>query len=241
MNSRMAGRRRKKTVKPFFRMLIRIGIRMAVFMLLVTLVQVAVLRYINPSFTIRVLWDYTDHLIKSKPYRRPTFLWRPLDKISPHLQRAVLAAEDQRFRDHHGFDVVEIREAVKDSLRNHRLRGASTISMQTARTVFLLPVRSILRKAMEAYYTALIELLWTKRRILEMYLNTVDWGPRVMGAEAASLVYFQRHSDKLTPRQAALLTAILPSPHRLSPVRPNRYVRIRAERILADMSLMPLL
>jgi len=222
-------------------MLIRIGIRVAAFMLLVTLVQVAVLRYINPAFTLGVVWDYTGHLIKSEPYRRPTFLWRPLDKISPHLQRAVLAAEDQRFLDHHGFDVVEIRVAVKDILLNRRLRGASTISMQTARTVFLLPVRSILRKAMEAYYTALIELLWNKRRILEMYLNTVDWGPGVMGAEAASLGYFQRHSDKLAPRQAALLAAILPSPHRLSPVRPNSYVKMRAKRILADMSLMPLL
>jgi monofunctional biosynthetic peptidoglycan transglycosylase len=98
-----------------------------------------------------------------------------------------------------------------------------------------------LRKAAEAYYTAIIELLWDKGRILEIYLNTVDWGTGVMGAEAASMIYFKRHCDELTLRQAALLAAILPNPHRLSPIRPNGYVEMRVRQILADIRLMPLL
>jgi monofunctional biosynthetic peptidoglycan transglycosylase len=209
--------------------------------LLVTILQVAVLRFVNPPVTVSVIWDFTRQRIKAKPYRPPAFVWQPIEKISPHLRRAALAAEDQRFAEHHGFDLVEIRKAAKDILREQRIRGASTISMQTARTVYLLPVRSIPRKALEAYYTALIELFWGKRRILEMYLNTVDWGAGVMGAEAASQRYFKISSARLNPRQAALLVAVLPNPHRLSPLRPDSYVQGRVRRILADMQLMPLL
>jgi monofunctional biosynthetic peptidoglycan transglycosylase len=113
--------------------------------------------------------------------------------------------------------------------------------MQTARTVYLLPERSLVRKALEAYYTALIELLWNKKRILEVYLNTVDWGTGIMGAEAASMAYFQKHSDKLSSKQSALLAAVLPNPHRFSPVKPSNYIRARVERILAEMNLMPLI
>ena len=237
----MTSRRRNKKVKQAFRVLIRFSTILLVLFLSVTLIQVASLRFINPPFTMKLVWDYVNHLIKSEPYHRPTFTWRPLEKISPHLRRAVLAAEDQRFLQHHGFDMVEIRKAAKDILMDQRIRGASTISMQTARTVYLLPERSIFRKALEAYYTALIEILWNKRRILEVYLNTVDWGTGVMGAEAASMVYFQKHSNELSSRQSALLAAILPNPHRLSPVKSDNYVRVRVKRILADMSLMPLL
>jgi monofunctional biosynthetic peptidoglycan transglycosylase len=239
--SEMAARRRKKRISPFFRTLIRFVVRLAVLLAVVTLVQVAVLRYADPPFTVAMILDYLGHVIKSQPYRAPNYIWQPLEKISPHLQRAVLAGEDQRFEAHHGFDMIEIRKAIKDILLEKRVRGASTISMQTARTIYLLPVRSIWRKIMEAYYTALIELLWNKRRILEMYLNTVDWGTGLMGAEAASLSYFRRHAGQLNRRQAALLAAILPNPHRLSAVKPNRYVTMRAKRILADMHLMPLL
>jgi monofunctional biosynthetic peptidoglycan transglycosylase len=113
--------------------------------------------------------------------------------------------------------------------------------MQTARTIYLLPDRGIMRKGLEAYYTLLIELIWDKRRILEIYLNTVDWGSGIMGAEAASLKYFQKHSNQLTPHQAARLAAILPNPHRFSPVKSNIYIKMRVKRILAEMHRMPLL
>ncbi len=121
------------------------------------------------------------------------------------------------------------------------IRGASTITMQTARTVFLWPERSWLRKAVEAYYTLLIELMWSKERILEIYLNTVDWGEEIMGAEAASQGYFLVPASRITRSQAALLAAILPSPHKWSPTRPNAQVLRRQERILKDMENMPLL
>jgi monofunctional biosynthetic peptidoglycan transglycosylase len=237
----MAGRRGRRFIKLIFRKLVKFCISLAALLVFVSLVQVAVFRFINPPFTVAMIWDYARHLIKSEQYRHPTYRWRSLEQISIHLQRAVLAGEDQRFLDHHGFDTVEIGVALKEMLLEQRIRGASTISMQTARTLYLLPVRSIWRKAMEAYYTVLIELLWDKRRILEVYLNTVDWGKGVMGAEAASSAYFQRHANQLSLRQAALLAAILPNPHRLSPVRPNRYVRTRVKRIIADIHLMPLL
>ena len=123
----------------------------------------------------------------------------------------------------------------------YRFRGASTISMQTARTIYLLPDRGWIRKSLEAYYTLLIELMWNKRRILEVYLNTVDWGPDVMGAEAASLRYFNKRSNQLTRQQAALLAAILPNPHRFSPVKSNSYIKMRARRILAQMHRMPVM
>ena len=235
----MATRRKKKRFKKVLRISIRFGIKVAVFLIVATLVQVVVLRYINPPFTLAVVWDTVVHRIKSQPYKRPVFIWRPMEDISPHLRRAVMAGEDQRFLDHHGFDMIEMQEAAKDILQGHRFRGASTISMQTSRTVFLLPARSIFRKALEAYYTVLIELIWNKRRILEIYLNTVDWGKGVMGAEAASRTYFKKHAADISPRQAALLVAILPGPHRFSPVKPNHYVRTRAKRILADMNRMP--
>ncbi len=237
----MAAAPRRPKSPPLLRRLARPLVWLLAGLLLVTILQVALLRFVNPPTTMSVLWEHTRQRIKAKPYRPPAQVWQPIEKISPHLRRAVLAAEDQRFAKHHGFDLVEIRKAAKDILLQQRVRGASTISMQTARTVYLLPARNVLRKALEAYYTALIELFWDKRRILEMYLNTVDWGPGVMGAEAASQRYFKISASRLDPRQAALLVAVLPNPHRLSPLRPNSYVRERARRIQADMHMMPLL
>lgn len=237
----MARRNRKKEKRHIYRKLVKVGITLTMLFIILTLVQVAVFAYFAPPFTVRMAWNYIGHLVKSERYLPPEYIWRPLDKISPHLQRAVLAGEDQRFPDHHGFDIVEIGQALKEFIVEEKRRGASTISMQTARTVYLLPDRGIVRKALEAYYTVLIELIWNKRRILEIYLNTVDWGTGVMGAEAASMRYFQKHSDQLTRRQAALLAAILPNPHRFSPVKSNTYVKTRARHILTEMHRMPLM
>ena len=207
-------------------------------LMVVSMAQVAVLRFIDPPLTVAVAWAWTKGLVSRLPYQRPRMVWRSMETISPHLQRAVLAAEDQRFHSHHGFDLTEIRATVKDMVAGGRVRGASTISMQTARTVFLLPDRNIIRKALEAYYTVLVELFWSKRRILEIYLNTVDWGTGIMGAEAAAQAYFKRSARSLTARQAAQLAAILPNPHRYSPLKPTGYVNQRAHRILADMPRM---
>lgn len=171
----------------------------------------------------------------------PEKSWRRLEEISPHLRKAVLAGEDQRFLSHHGFDFTELNQAIKDLALHRGARGASTLTMQVARTVFLWPDRSWLRKSAEAYYTLLIEIFWDKERILEIYLNTVDWGAGLMGAEAASETYFHRSSIHISPRQAALLAAILPNPDKWSPRNPGPWVVKRQRRILKDMNRMPLL
>lgn len=237
----MARRSGKNPNRHIFRKLVKIWAALVILVVFLSLIQVIILNYIPPPFTVRMAWNHISQLFKSEHHHAPMYIWRPLDKISPHLQKAVLAGEDQRFLDHNGFDMVEIRQALKDIFWEHKVRGASTISMQTARTIYLLPDRGIVRKFLEAYYTLLIELIWKKKRIIEIYLNTVDWGSGVMGAEAASLRYFQKHSNQLTPHQAALLAAILPNPHRFSPVKPGAYIKMRAEHILAEMHRMPVL
>lgn len=208
---------------------------------ILTLLQVLVLKFITPPFTTLTAWLWFQGKVTGEGYNRPNYHWRPLGEISPHLIRAVQAGEDQRFLSHHGFDFTELNRAVRDLVTMRRVRGASTISMQAARTVFLWPGRSWFRKSIEAYYTILIEVTWGKRRILEIYLNTVDWGPGIMGAEAASRKYFQSSSSQISASEAAILAAILPSPHTWSPADPSDYLKERQEKIMREMQKMPLL
>lgn len=151
------------------------------------------------------------------------------DEISPRLERAVIGAEDQNFCTHHGFDWKSIDKAVEDHKRHpgRPMRGASTISQQAARTLFLLPVRSWVRKGLEAWLTVLMEELWPKKRILHVYLNLVDWGDGIFGAEAASRAYFGTDAASLDAAEAARLAAILPNPHKWRAAHPGRYVRRR--------------
>jgi monofunctional biosynthetic peptidoglycan transglycosylase len=155
--------------------------------------------------------------------------WVPWSGISPHLAIAVVAAEDQTFPLHHGFDLESISKALRE--RRARQRGASTISQQLAKNLFLWPGRSFVRKGLEAWLTLLIESLWPKRRILEVYLNLVEFGPGIFGAGAASQQLFDKSPRALTPRDAALLAAVLPNPKRMSAARPSRYVHERAAAI----------
>ena len=204
-----------------------------------TVLEVSSLRVFTPPFTVNMAWDWLFQRDSEKQGGLLNY-WLPLARISPHLRKAVLAGEDQRFLDHHGFDFLEMDQAVRDLVLRKGLRGASTITMQTARTVFLWPSRSLLRKLAEAYYTLLMEIFWDKERILEVYLNTVDWGKGIRGAEAASRRYFRVSAGRLSPSQAAFLAAILPNPHDWSPTRPNAQVLQRQQRILRDMAKMPL-
>ena len=207
---------------------------------LCSLAEVLLVRFVNPPFTTSMVYNrLCGKTQTTQEGLWPEQTWRPLHDVSAHLIRAVQAAEDQRFVFHHGFDFEEMNNALKDLLTGRRVRGASTISMQAARTVFLWPSRSLLRKSLEAYYTVLIELLWGKRRILEVYLNTVDWGVGIVGAEAAARKYFKVSASSLSPSQAALLAAILPSPHTWSPLDPSEFVRERQRKIMVDMERMP--
>jgi len=158
--------------------------------------------------------------------------WVPLDRISPAMVRAVIASEDARFCNHHGFDFAAIDKAiVHNEKRPGKVRGGSTISQQTAKNVFLWPGRSYVRKGVEAWFTVLIEAMWGKRRIMEVYLNTVEMGPGLYGVEAASRHYFHESADRLTPEQASRLAAILPSPLKWKAADPGPYVRKRTGRI----------
>ncbi len=160
--------------------------------------------------------------------------WRPLERISPHLVRAAIAAEDSRFCRHHGFDWQAIRQVLKRLEETGGLsRGASTISMQTARNVYLVPQRSLVRKGLEGGFTVLIEAFWSKRRILETYLNIAEWGPGIYGAEAAARAWFGRSAARLTPAQAALLASTLPGPLLWRPDRPVRRI-VRKARIVRE-------
>lgn len=155
------------------------------------------------------------------------------DDVSPRLERAVIGAEDQNFCTHHGFDWKSINKAVEDHKRHpgKPMRGASTISQQAARTLFLLPARSWVRKGLEAYLTVLLEQLWPKKRILTAYLNLVDWGDGIFGAEAAAQAYFGTDAASLTEAEAARLAAILPNPHKWRAAHPGRYVRRRTANL----------
>lgn len=157
--------------------------------------------------------------------------WRPLDQISPHLRRAVIASEDGKFCSHWGFDWQAIDNAIERYEGGGKVLGASTISMQTAKNVFLWPGRTFLRKGLEAYLTLYLEALWPKRRILEVYLNVAEFGPGLYGAEAAAQRHFGKSASALSPREAALLAAILPAPLDRSPARQSAYVSRRAALI----------
>ena len=155
------------------------------------------------------------------------------DNISPYLGRAVIGSEDQKFCFHDGFDWQSIDKAIAAHERGRRLRGASTISQQTARTIFLLPVRSWVRKGVEAYLTVLLEALWPKQRILTAYLNLVDWGHGNFGAEAAAEAYFGTPASALTASQAARLAAVLPNPDGWNAARPGPYVAARTGTLIS--------
>jgi monofunctional biosynthetic peptidoglycan transglycosylase len=161
--------------------------------------------------------------------------WVPWAQISPHAAVAVIAAEDQKFLVHRGFDFDAIGEALTDAQRGRRLRGASTISQQVAKNLFLWPGRSFVRKGVEAWLTLWIELLWPKQRILEVYLNVAELGDGVFGAEAAARRYFGRSAARLGAHESALLAAMLPSPRRSNPAHPSPFLRERQHWILRQI------
>lgn len=157
--------------------------------------------------------------------------WVPLNQISPSLVRAVIAGEDARFCEHHGFDLNAIQKAMAANEAGRRLRGGSTISQQTAKNIFLWPSRDWVRKGLEAWFTVLIEVGWGKARIMEVYLNSIEWGPGVYGAEAAAQRNFHVPASRLTPQQSARLAAIVPKPLSWKAANPGRYVQRRSGAI----------
>ncbi len=229
---------KKKTLRGW---LIRTGMKLILLVVMLTLGQVLIFKYVNPPGTVNMAYEWVMGRYFDAPYVPSTYAWKDINKISPNLRQAVLASEDQRFLKHHGFDFEEIRNVIDQVMANRGFRGASTISMQAARSLYLPASRSIFRKAAEAWYTILIELIWDKERILEIYLNTVDWGTGIVGAQAGARAYFSCNAEQLSPSQAALMAAILPSPHKWSIKTPGPHVLKRKARILNQMRTMPLL
>lgn len=157
--------------------------------------------------------------------------WEPLENISPNLQKAVIASEDGNFLKHSGFDFIAIQKAMKSNEKGRKLKGGSTISQQTAKNVFLWQGRSYLRKGLEAYFTVLIELIWGKERIMEVYLNSIEMGNGVYGAQAASRHWFSKDASDLSAREAAGIAAILPNPRKFSASSSSSYINKRKEKI----------
>jgi monofunctional biosynthetic peptidoglycan transglycosylase len=182
-------------------------------------------RWLDPPTTAFILQDRFNN--KGNIHQS----WVPFSEISPALPIAIVASEDQKFPHHHGFDFQSISRAFNED--RGRRRGASTISQQLAKNLYLWPGRSLFRKALEAYFTALIEFTWPKRRILEVYLNVVEFGPGIYGADAASRLFFAKPPSQITPQEAALLAAVLPNPKRMSVLRPSEYVQKRSAEIEA--------
>lgn len=162
--------------------------------------------------------------------------WVPIESISDNMKRAVIASEDQRFFDHKGFDKVEIKKAIKENKSRRKARGASTISQQTAKNVFLWPKSSWFRKSLEAYFTVLIELFWSKERILEVYLNSMETGDGIYGVESVAKINYNSTAAELSSKQSALIAATLPNPLVYSSQNPSSYMRKRQSKILRQMN-----
>jgi monofunctional biosynthetic peptidoglycan transglycosylase len=184
---------------------------------------VVALRWIDPVTTAVQMERRVGALLKGKPYHK-RYEFVPLRRISPNLQHAVVAAEDGRFRTHHGFDWIEMQKVLEKDIERHKLgRGGSTITQQLVKNLFLSTERSLLRKGVEFTLVPMVETLLTKDRILELYLNVIEWGPGIYGAEAASQFYYHTPARELTREQAARLAAIIPAPLKRKPAQMNEY------------------
>jgi monofunctional glycosyltransferase len=220
--------------KSRFRRILRFVLKGLFAMLLASIALVVIFRLVTPPFSALMIERHATAWWAGKKYSAQ-YEWMPFDRIAPAAGLAVIASEDQNFPRHHGFDVQAIEKALDHNEESNRTRGASTITQQTAKNLFLWPGRNWVRKGIEAYFTVLLEGFWSKRRILETYLNIVEFGDGIYGVEAASQQYFHKPASRLTPEEAALLAAALPDPHRLKPYAPSPYLRERQQWILQQM------
>jgi monofunctional biosynthetic peptidoglycan transglycosylase len=226
-------RRILKKVLAVLRLLILVFISWSIFL-------VILYRFVPPPVTPLMAIRFFEQVFDSKKDVRFKKDWESMDNISSNLSLAVMASEDQHFFEHFGFDFDAIKKAYKSNTSRKRkiTRGASTISQQVAKNVFLWPGRSWLRKGFEVYFTFLIEVCWSKERIMEVYLNVIEMGNGIYGAEAASEFYFKKSASRLNRDQAALIAAVLPNPIRWSPVKPTKYILKRKEWIKRNMSYL---
>ncbi len=190
--------------------------------------------YLTPLMFIRCFQQVTEGKSITMHHH-----WVPIDKISRHMPVAVMASEDARFMKHHGFDFEAIQHAARNNANGGKVHGASTISQQTAKNVFLWPGRSWTRKGFEAYFTFLIEMLWSKQRIMEVYLNSIEMGPGIYGVDAVAEYHFDKDAKDLFRDECALIAATLPNPLRFSSLHPSAYMKKRQRQIEHNMKFIP--
>ena len=218
-------------MKITFRETLSIIKKIVIGFMLVSVFLILLMRWVNPFCSMLMVERKIAHWNISQQRT-----WKDWDQISDNIKIAVIAAEDQNFADHWGFDFKAINRALIHNQKNRKIRGASTITQQVAKNIFLFSSRSWIRKGVESWFTVWIELIWSKQRTLEIYLNSVEWGEGIFGIEAASRHYFNVSASQLTPYQASLLAATLPNPRKWSPANPDDKIQKKAEWIRGQMS-----
>lgn len=218
--------------------LLRIVRNLVLFFFASTLLAVLVYRFL-PVYVTPLMGIRNVQQLASGEMPTCKHTWVPYEDISPNLALAVISSEDNRFAEHNGFDMVELQKAIKENKKRKRKRGASTISQQTAKNVFLWPQSSWVRKGFEVYFTFLIETCWSKQRIMEVYLNSIEMGKGIYGAQAAAQYKFGTTAAKLTRGECALIAATLPNPIRFDSAHPSQYIKRRQSKIMRLMRLMP--
>lgn len=223
---------RSVLMKKVFRRIWRLLKRVFLYFFIAQLIYIVALRWVNPPFTLTMLNSRIALSGTAVSFHKK---WVPWNKISESAKLSVIAGEDQLFPDHNGFDIKSIKKAWKHNEKSKRVRGASTISQQTAKNVFLWQGRSWFRKGLEAYFTFMIEKIWGKKRILEVYLNVAQMGKGIYGIEAAAEQYYGKHASALTRSEAAMIAACLPNPVTYTVKPPSRYTLVRQGWILRQM------
>ena len=205
-----------------------------IFLFISSILAVVAYKFIPVYYTPLMLTRLYDQHKAGKPFKLD-HTWVPLSEIAQPLVQAVVASEDNLFLDHNGFDIEQIQKARDEAEKGKRVHGASTISQQTAKNVFLLPTKSYIRKGIEAYFTLLIEWIWGKERIMEVYLNSIEMGEGIYGAEAVAEAHFGKHAYQLTKSEAALIAATLPNPRKFNSAKPSPYMLKRQAKIISLM------
>jgi len=229
-------------MKKLLRWIVRFTLKLIGLLVLVSVVFTLFFRFVPVPFTPLMIIRYFEKSSDESKEVQFKKSWVSFDKISPNMPLAVIAAEDQNFTEHFGLDLDAIKKAQEYNIKHKgkRVRGASTITQQTAKNLFLWPSRSWVRKGFEVYFTLLLEVLWSKERIMEVYLNIIEMGNGIYGVEAASQVYFNKKSTKLKQGEAALIAACLPNPRRWQPDRPTPYILKRKTWIIRQMNNLEL-
>lgn len=223
-----------KGTSSFFKKLKKFIVKSLLWFFGITIVWVLLYKFINPPITYLMVERGFERKFDGKPWKIEKS-WMNYDELSLNLKKAAIAGEDARFLSHHGFDFEAIEKAYEKNQKGRKIEGGSTISQQTAKNVFLWPGRSYIRKGFEAYFTFLIELFWSKQRILEVYLNVIEMGDGIYGTQTACQTYFHHSADQLTKGEAALLIAVLPNPLKWSPAKPTAYIYHRQYLILRNI------